>query len=153
MFGELSQFFSSEVELKEKWSNPSTWADLLYALDTAGYGIEVLLSVRDVLDAENCDLLDVFEYIAYSVEPIERAKRVEERRSQIFDGLSHPQQDLVEFIISKYISQGVTELAIDKLPVLLQMKYGTAKDAVRQFGGNPTLIQQTFMNFQQGLYR
>ena len=153
MFGELPQFFSSEEELKEKWSNPSTRADLLDALDTAGYGIEVLRSVRDVIDAENCDLLDVLEYIAYSVEPIERAKRVEERRSQIFDGLSHPQQDLVEFIISKYIFQGVTELAIDKLPVLLQMKYGTAKDAVRQFGGNPTLIQQTFMNFQQGLYR
>ena len=153
MFGELPQFFSSEAELKEKWSNPKTRAELLEALRAAGYGIEVLKSIQEVLDAESCDLLDVLEYVAYSIEPIERIKRVEDRRTQIFDGLSSKQQDLVEFIISKYISQGVTELAMEKLPILLQMRYGTAGDAVKHFGGNTALIQQTFTNFQQGLYR
>ncbi len=152
MFGELPQFFSSEAELKEKWSNPATRVELLDALNMAGYGIEVLRSVQEVIDAEDCDLLDVLEYIAYSVEPIERVQRVEDRRTQIFNGLSAEQRELVEFIISKYINQGVTELAMDKLPTLLQMKYGTAGDAVKVFG-SPVMIQQTFTSFQRNLYQ
>lgn len=152
MFGELPKFFNSEAELKEKWSNPLTRRELLSELDAAGYGEEVLRSVQSVLEAEDCDLLDVLEYIAYSVEPIERLKRVDSRKEAIFTGLTKEQKEFVEFIISKYISTGVSELAMDKLPTLLQMKYGTAGDAVKVFG-NPAMIQHTFTNFQRGLYR
>lgn len=151
MFGELPKFFNSEGELKEKWSNPLTRKQLLSELDVVGYGEEVLQNVQSVIEAENCDLLDVLEYIAYSVEPIERINRVNSRREAIFDGLTKQQQEFVEFIIAKYISTGVSELAMDKLPTLLQMKYGTAGDAVKVFG-NPAMIQQTFTSFQKNLY-
>ena len=36
---------------------------------------------------------------------------------------------------------------MDKLPILLKMKYGTAGDAVKEFGGDPVLIKQTFTSF------
>ena len=152
MFGQLPKFFKSESELKAKWANPLTRKQLLTELDTAGYGEEILRSVQQLIAAEDCDLLDVLEYIAYSVEPIERAKRVDERRDAIFEGLTKEQHEFVEFITNKYILTGVSELALDKLPTLIQMKYGTAGDAVRAFG-TPALIKQTFTGFQQSLYR
>ncbi|MEG2402933.1 MAG: DEAD/DEAH box helicase family protein [Muribaculaceae bacterium] len=151
MFGEMPKFFSSEEELKKKWSNPATRNKLLYELDKSGYSEEVLRNVQSVIEAEDCDLLDVLEYIAYSVEPIKRKKRVDSRKEAIFDGLTKKQEEFVEFIILKYISTGVSELAMEKLPTLLQMKYGTAGDAVKILG-NPAMIQQTFISFQQNLY-
>lgn len=151
MFGELPKFFNSEEELKAKWSDPLTRKQLLSELDVAGYGEEVLRNIQAVIEAEDSDLLDVLEYIAYSVEPVERAKRVNNRHEAIFTGLTQEQKEFVEFIISKYISTGVSELAMDKLPTLLQMKYGTAGDAVKVFG-NPAMIQQTFTSFQKTLY-
>ncbi len=152
MFGCLPQFFNSERDLKEKWADPTTRKNLLNELSQAGYGEEVLRDIQHVIDAEECDLLDILEYIAYSVEPIERAIRVETRRSAIFEGLNREQQEFVEYIIDKYVSSGVSELSMDKLPTLLQMKYGTAGDAVKVFDNNPALIQQTFTSFQRSLY-
>ncbi len=152
MLGDMSSFFSSEQELKEKWSNPTTRIRLLQELDNAGYGEEVLRNIQQIIEADDCDLLDVLEYISYNVEPIERSKRVESRSRVIYDGLSAEQQEFVDFLISKYISVGVSELSMDKLPTLLAMKYGTASDAIKTIG-SPTLTTQTFINFQQGLYR
>ena len=93
----------------------------------------------------------MLEYIAYSVEPIERVKCVDERCDTIYDGLTKEQQAFVEFVSNKHILIGVSELALDKLPTLIQMKYGTAGDAVKAFG-SPALIKQTFTKFQQSLY-
>lgn len=151
MFGELPKFFHSEEELKEKWADPSVRKQLLTDLDTAGYGEEVLRNVQQVIEAEDCDLLDVLEYVAYSVEPIERSKRVETRKKLIFEGLNEKQKEFIQFIIIKYIATGVSELALDKLPTLLQMKYGTVGDAVKALG-DPLMIKQTFTDFQRVLY-
>lgn len=152
MLGDMPNFFSSEQELKEKWSTPHTRKELLQKLEIAGYGETVLRDLQQVIDAEDCDLLDVLEYISYNVEPIERAKRVESRSTVIYDGLSGEQREFVDFLIDKYIHVGVDELSMDKLPILLGMKYGTVRDAINEIG-DLNITTQTFVNFQQGLYR
>lgn len=152
MLGAFPKHFTSEVELIQKWANPETRKALLDELDRAGYGEEVLRNVQKVIEAEDCDLLDVLGYIAFNVDPIPRTVRVAKKRDSIYEGLTRPQADLVDFIISRYIATGVSELSMDKLPALLGMKYGTAMDAMKVFNNNPGLIQQTFKAFQQNLY-
>lgn len=152
LFGELPKFFSNEQELKTKWAHPETRKKLLEEMENAGYGQEELKNVQQVLAAQKCDLLDVLEHIAFTVEPIERVRRVEMKHNQLFEGLTDYQKEFVSFIISKYIETGETELSMDKLPTLLQMKYGATSDAVKKFGNNINLIKDTFTGFQQTLY-
>lgn len=151
MFGELPKFFNTEQELRNKWADPVTRKELLNEMAVAGYGEDVLRGIQQVIDAEKSDLLDVLEYIAYAVEPIDREARVSANQARIFASLSDGQKDFVNFIISKYVEAGVGELAMEKLPTLLQMKYGTTGDAIKVFG-NPAFIQQTFTEFQRSLY-
>lgn len=152
MLGAFPKHFTSEMELIEKWSNPETRKALLDELDRAGYGEEVLRDVQKVIEAEDCDLLDVLGYIAFNVDPMPRTVRVDKKRNSIYEGLTNSQADLVDFIISRYIATGVSELSMDKLPTLLGMKYGTAMDAMKVFNNNLVLIQQTFKAFQRNLY-
>ena len=78
LFGELPNFFSSREELHTLWSQPDTREKLLKKMEQAGYGKEVLKNIRKIIDAENCDLLDVLEYVAYNTTPIERSRRAEQ---------------------------------------------------------------------------
>jgi type I restriction enzyme, R subunit len=46
---------------------------------------------------------------------------------------------------------GESELDDDKLPALLELKYGTSLDAVRELG-SVAEIRSTFFGFQRDLY-
>lgn len=54
-------------------------------------------------------------------------------------------------MLSQYVSQGETELSMDKLPDLLDLKYGSPTDAVRELGSVAD-IKNTFRGFQRQLY-
>ena len=62
LFGELPNFFKSEAELRETWSNPVTRRTLLEKLEEAGFGLEELI-LKKLIDAEKSDLFDVLEYV------------------------------------------------------------------------------------------
>lgn len=61
------------------------------------------------------------------------------------------QQAFLDFVLSQYVAVGESELDGDKLPELLQLKYGTPADAVRALGSVAD-IRSTFRGFQRGLY-
>ncbi|MCK4463256.1 MAG: restriction endonuclease subunit R, partial [Candidatus Omnitrophica bacterium] len=151
LFGALPEFFKSEDELRNVWSNPITRKALLEKLFNAGYGADVLISLQKLINAEKSDLFDVLEYISFAVKPITREMRVAQAQSKIFSGLDNKQKEFLEFVLSKYIETGVEELDQEKLPDLLTLKYQAISDAEEILGGVEN-IRNTFIDFQKYLY-
>ena len=150
MFGHLPDFFSSSQTLHEIWADPDTREALLDKLELAGYGKEVLKDIRRIIDAEQSDLLDVLEYIAYATTPIERKERAE-RIKGYEAGLPNAQKKFVEYLMNAYIKSGVDELGKDKLKTLLALKFGSVTEGIAALGGTPQ-ARQTFKDFQKKLY-
>jgi len=151
IFGALPEFFKSEDELRKIWSSPVTRKILLEKLFDAGYGVDVLISLQKLINAENSDLFDVLEYISFAVKPISREERVAHAQTKIFRGLDNKHKEFLEFVLSKYIETGVEELDQEKLPDLLTLKYQAIRDAEEMLGGVDN-IRTTFIEFQKYLY-
>ena len=104
-----------------------------------------------LIDAEQSDLFDVLEYIAFKIEPISRATRVKAAKSYLITTLDKQQNEFLDFVLSKYIETGVEELDQEKLPQLLTLKYKSIADATTILGGIAQ-IRDNFISFQQYLY-
>ena len=109
-------------------------------------------NLQKLINAEESDLFDVLEYIAFAIMPITREARVVNASSQIFAGLANNQKDFISFVLSKYIESGDSELEQDKLPSLLELKYQSITDAAETLGG-VDLIKNLFIGFQKYLYQ
>jgi len=143
--------FKDEKELRVLWSDPKTRKALLQKLEDAGYGSDELKSIQKIINAENSDIFDVLEYIAFAIQPISREKRVAQSQDKIFEPLTIKQKEFMEFVLCKYIESGVEELDQEKLPKLLTLKYQALKDASQELGGI-NQIKRTFIEFQKCLY-
>lgn len=152
LFGALPAFFKSEAELRTLWSNPITRKALLDELEQVGFGKEELTIMQSLINAENSDLFDVLEYVAFLQTPITRETRVAKAQSQIFSSLTNEQKAFVEFVLSKYIETGVEELDQGKLPHLLNLKYKALEDA-KEILGSVESIRNLFIEFQKHLYQ
>ena len=150
MFGRLPDFFSSSEDLHRIWADPDTRDALLEKLEEAGYGEDVLKDIRKIIDAEECDLLDVLEYIAYNTTPIERRVRAQ-RIDDFYQNLPEAQKQFVEYIVNAYIKSGVDELRMNKLKTLLELKFGSVPEGISVLGGAP-VARQVFKDFQYHLY-
>jgi type I restriction enzyme R subunit len=151
LFGKLPEFFKDEDELRKIWSNPITRKVLLDKLAEAGYGMNELKTLQQLIDAENSDIFDVLEYISFAIKPISREERVARAQSSIFKSLDNKQKEFLEFVLSKYIETGIEELDQEKLPDLLKIKYFTINDATELLG-DVKEIRATFIGFQQHLF-
>ena len=153
MFGELPRFFTSEEELRTLWSEPTTRKTLLDQLAEAGFNKEALLALQKLIDAEKSDLFDVLEYVFNSdTKPISREARVRAAEKDIDQSCNDKQKEFIDFVLSQYIESGVGELALEKLPSLLEIKYRTIADAERMLGETEN-IRLLFSGFQKHLYR
>lgn len=151
LFGKLPELFRDEEDLRRIWGQPDTRAALVAGLAERGFDGEALSSVRQMIDAEDCDLFDVLNYIAHTRAPKKRAERADTHRASILSRYDAKQQAFLEFVLSQYVAEGEEELGIDKLPDLLDLKYGSPSDAVRELG-SVAEIRSTFTGFQKGLY-
>lgn len=151
IFGHLPQYFNSKEELIKIWANPLSREKLLHKLEIAGFGIDKLTSLQEIIDAKESDLLDVLEYIAYSIKPIKRLDRVEENRDSIYSNLNDNKKDFVNFLVDLYIKAGVSQLSNNNIKDLINMKYNSLEDAKKSLGGINN-IKEVFTNFQKSLY-
>lgn len=151
LYGTLPSYFNTEEELRKIWSNPITRKSLLDKLADAGYGKSELEELQKVVDAENSDLFDVLEYIAFHIQPIARSERASQARPKIFESLSTTQSDFLEFVLFKYIDTGVWELDQAKLPSLIELKYSSITDGMEVLGGVND-VRNLFFGFQKHLY-
>ena len=120
-------------------------------MEDAGFGADILKQVQKIINAEKCDLFDVLEYIAYTNMPIARAHRARQAKKHFYPELSETQRDFIDFVLQQYVDAGVSELSLDKLPVLMEMKFGTAVEGVQALG-SIEIAKETFIDFQKFLY-
>ena len=124
LFGKLPEYYSSEQELRDIWSDPQS------------------------------DLFDVLEYVSFEVSPITQAARVAAAEPAIYASLSPEQREFVEFVefvLSRYIESGEEVLDCEVLPELLKLKYDAIQDAIAALGGTDN-INSAFIDFQKYLY-
>ena len=151
LFGEIPELFKNENELRTIWSRPDTRKALLAGLSEKGYDAEQLTEISCLINAEKSDLYDVLAYIAYAAVPISRRERVLAHKSLIFSKYVGKQQEFLDFVLDQYIKDGVEELDRSKLPQLLELKYHTIHDAIKELGSVAN-ISEVFIGFQQYLY-
>jgi type I restriction enzyme R subunit len=153
LFGQLPEFFQNEPELRTLWSAPDTRARLLAGLAEKGFGRAQLAEMQRVIDAPHCDLFDVLAYVAYLLPPLTREQRAAKAKVEISTEFNSKQRVFLEFVLSHYVTDGVDELAPEKLTPLLRLKYhDSIADAVAELG-RPEEIGRTFASFQKHLYR
>ena len=90
-------------------------------------------------------------YIAFALSPMSRKERVNDHKERIFGHYGDKQQQFLSFVLDHYVSQGVEELDQEKLPDLLELKYHSVGDAVRELG-TVAGIRDVFIGFQKYLY-
>jgi type I restriction enzyme, R subunit len=151
MYGDLPALFKDEDELRILWSKPNTRKALLEALEGKGYGQEQLVEISRLIDAEQSDIFDVLAYIAFALPTLTRAERVDLHRGQLFTGYDYKQQEFLRFVLDNYIKQGVSELAQEKLPKLIEINYHSISEAAVELG-SVSKIRDVFTGFQERLY-
>jgi len=110
-----------------------------------------LEKLQELINAQDSDLFDVLEYIAYAKPPVSRAARVETNRDNIHNLLNSAQREFVDYVLRNYVDVGADELDVSKLSTVLTAKYGSIHAAQQQLG-SPQDIQRTFIEFQKQLY-
>jgi len=152
LFDDLPQLFENEDRLREIWSDSSTRKKLLNDLTEAGYDAEKLDGMKDLIDARHSDVYDLLAFVAYAIETrtrIERAATAKPAISQAFG--DSKQREFIDFVLEKYVEDGVRELAEEKMRTLIELKYNTISDAAAEFG-SATMIRDTFIGFEKYLY-
>jgi type I restriction enzyme R subunit len=147
----LPNILKSEEELREMWSSPITRNTLLKKLEDNGFTKQDLKSVQTLIEAEDSDIFDVLEHIAYQKKPIPRATRVSNAENKIHSNLNDNQKEFIDFVLSKYVEGGVEELDINRLSNLIILKYKALQDGEKILG-NPEGIKNMFVDFQKHLY-
>lgn len=152
LFDDLPQFFKDEDQLREIWSDPDTREKLMEDLAEAGYDEEKLDDMKALIDAKDSDVYDVLAYVAWASETHTREERVRRARPAIGEAYAnYKQQEFINFVLSKYVEDGVSELSTSKMRNLIELKYNTISDASDELG-SPQVIRDTFVGFQRFLY-
>jgi len=151
LYGELPDLFKDEDELRAIWSSPESRSALLHHLAEKDFGKPQLDEMKKLIDAEDSDIFDVLAYVAFNMSPISRQQRVGTSKGNIASHYDYKQQAFLDFVLSKYIDEGVYELEQQKLPKLLELKYHAISDATTELGSVAD-IKQVFMGFQKYLY-
>jgi type I restriction enzyme R subunit len=150
---EMPDLFKNEDELRALWSVPSTRARLLKQLEDAGFPTSELVSIQELIDAQNSDLFDVLEFVKYALKPVTRKARATVSRSIMEAGIEAMQLEFVDFLVSQYVESGVGELEEGKLETLLEIKYADVFNAVKILGdGEVGKVRSLFLTFQKNLY-
>ena len=152
LFDDLPKFFEDEDQLRAIWSDPTTREKLLENLTEAGYDEDKLEGMKDLIDAKDSDVYDVLRYVAFAAEALTRKQRASTAHPKISATyVSDKQQQFIDFVLDKYVEDGVTELSRKKMRSLIDLKYGTIDDAIAELG-QPSVIRETFVGFQRYLY-
>ena len=142
---EMPELFKNEDELRAIWAVPSTRRELLKQLEAAGFAVDELESIQELIDAQNSDLFDVLEFVKYALKPVTRSKRASVSRSIMESGIESKQLEFIDFLVTQYIESGVGELEESKLETLLEIKYSDVFNAVQILGqGDVAKVRKLF---------
>lgn len=153
---QLPGLFKSVDELRDIWSDPDSREQLLVKLVQVGFDKEQLSTLRRLFDANECDIFDLLAFLAFEQPMATRKSRADAVRmsSTFFDKYEQDKaKQFLHFVLNRYEQTGVTELARERLPVLIELSgLGTIKDASMVFGGKPAYLLTAFKQLQHQLY-
>ena len=145
----MTSIFRNEDELLKLWSNPITRNELLKKLEDSGFHINDLKLLQNLINADDCDLVDVLEVIAYANKPINRVDRVSNAEQKINDELDENQKEFINFVLEKYVDGGVEELDINRLSDLINFKkYNSIYTGIEKLGDVEEDVKNTFITFK-----
>ena len=147
----LPKILENEDELRRMWSSPITRNELIKKLEDSGFSKPDLKQIQTLIEAEDSDIFDVLEHIAYSKKPIPRITRVSNAESKIHQNLDDNQKEFIDFVLSRYVEGGVEELDLSRLSSLIELKYNTIHDGLKVLG-NVDEVKSAFIEFQKHLY-
>ena len=101
-------------------------------------------------------MFDLLAFLAFEQPMATRKSRAEAVRTNnaFFDLYEQKKaKDFLNFVLTRYEQTGITELARERLPALIELSgLGTTKDASRAFGGKPAYLLDAFKQLQHQLY-
>lgn len=153
---QLPGLFKNVDELRDIWSDPDQREQLLAKLVQAGFDKEQLSTLRRMFEADDCDMFDLLAFLAFEQPMATRKSRAEAVRANnaFFDQYQQEKaKQFLLFVLNRYEQTGVTELARERLPALIELSgLGTTKDASMVFGGKPAQLLAAFKQLQHQLY-
>ena len=72
-------------------------------LEKEGCHKDDLLKLQELIDAEDSDLFDELQYIAYAKTTVSRAARVETNKDNIYTLLNAQQRELASYVLRNYV--------------------------------------------------
>ena len=152
LFGDLSGLVESEEQLRAIWRDPEQRSTFIERLAEMDYDGDRLDDMRRLIDAPDSDIFDVLAYIRFTLAPLARRERAERARETGLAGYEPEMREFLDYILNAYETHGVSELAVDRIPHFLRIRYGGTGDAKRQLGSIPE-IRGAFFGIQDHLYR
>jgi type I restriction enzyme R subunit len=102
-----------------------------------------------------CDIHATQEYLfsLLSISTVQSlyVDRVSSAKSNIYNFVNDKQRDFIDFILRNYIKDGEDELELSKLPIAINLKYGSISGAEVNLGSIKE-IKKVFIDFQKYLY-
>ena len=131
----------------------ATRRELLAKLAENGFEMERLKELQKLMDSEDCDLLDVLEYVAFEVPMQKRAARAGAARKGLSQWVTDEHaKGFYAFVLDNYVQEGVDVFTRDDaLSQLIVTKYHTIDDA-RSTLGNLAVIRTGFATLQRAVY-
>ena len=131
----------------------ATRRELLAKLAENGFEMERLKELQKLMDSEDCDLLDVLEYVAFEVPMQKRVERAGAARKGLSQWVTDEHaKGFYTFVLDNYVQEGVDVFTRDDaLSQLIVTKYHTLPDASRILG-DLKLISTGFATLQRAVY-
>ncbi len=152
LFGDLDTLVTSEGELRDVWSDPERRIAFIQRLAEMGYDADRLEDMRHLIDAPDSDIFDVLAYVRFTLAPLARSERVATARATGLGGYEREMRSFLDYVLDAYKRHGIEELAPNKLPDFLRIRYGGTNDAKRMLGSVPE-IRKAFVDVQGHLFR
>ena len=140
-------------ELRARWSDEASRNEFLEAIADAGFTEDSLRDVQKYADLQDFDLFDVMLDLAYNVQPVTRAMRVE-RLAQVLETMSGPRRKFAEIILANYVEDGVWKLTRATFTDVMNQLYGgNIQTALADLGfPSPAEALAFFGDIQHQLY-
>lgn len=155
ILGFLPDLYQDEAQLRQLWANPKTRKEAFEFLRSKNIAEEQLESLKQIIDAKDCDLFDVLNHISHSKALLTRTKRASTVRNnnQFFGVYKDLQaQEFLHFLLERYEQDGIKELDRSKLSELIKLKKMDTSEVIALFGSADKLIE-AFLNLQKELYK
>ena len=142
---------ADEDQLRAVWADPDNRETFMERLEDHGYDRGRLDDIRQLVDAPDSDLFDVFGYVLFANPPMTRHERANDVRQDGLEEMDGELKALLLGILRAYEEQGEGELATTKLGSYLTVRYGGVGES-RGHLGDPSVVRTAFRRMQASLY-